>query len=47
MRFWNVLKFNIKQQYSYGFYLLYLFLAAIYSLIIFLTECKEQGVYSV
>ncbi len=36
MRFWNVFKFNIKQQYSYGFYLLYLFLAAIYSLIIFL-----------
>ncbi len=36
MRFWNVFKFNIKQQYSYGFYLLYLFLAAIYSLIIIL-----------
>ncbi len=36
MRFWNIFKFNIKQQYSYGFYLLYLFLAAIYSLIIIL-----------
>ncbi len=36
MRFWNVFKFNIKQQYKYGFYLLYLFLAAIYSLIIIL-----------
>ena len=36
MRFWNVFKFNIKQQYRYGFYLLYLFLAAVYSLIIFL-----------
>ncbi len=36
MRFWNVFKFNIKQQYRYGFYLLYLFLAAIYSLIIIL-----------
>ncbi len=36
MRFLNVFKFNIKQQYKYGFYWLYLFLAAIYSLIIFL-----------
>ncbi len=46
MRFLNVFKFNIKQQYRYGFYMLYLFLAAIYSLIIFLLpeSWKEMAV---